>query len=75
MSHEQMAEMFGLMLALCGGLAGFAYRDIRARLSGIEGNHRLFLTTLYHLATGIELPERVRGELERKMVNGNKDDS
>ena len=70
MSHDALAELFTLVAAIGMAVVGLLYRDFRARLRVLENNQKMVIVTLYHLALGAPLPEHIKEEIERRVING-----
>jgi len=72
MDHTLLAQLFGLLAAICMSVVGILYRDFLKRVKSLENNQKIVIATLYHLAVNLSapLPAPIRERIERMIMNG-----
>jgi len=72
MDHDALAELVTLIATVAMVVVGLLYRDFLRRLVTLESNQKMVIITLYHLSIGAPLPEHVKEEIEKRILNGKK---
>jgi len=83
MDHDALAQLFGIIATVCLAVVGLLYKTFRAEIKEqlktlednvgvLEKNQKMVLLAIYHLALGQQLPDHVREEIERRILNGKK---
>jgi len=72
MTHEALAWLLGICTTIIIALIGLVYRYVSSKWSIFETRQKLNILIIYHLITGMDVPQSIKDALEETMRNGEK---